>query len=166
MGSRINWSCFPPSSDPRMLMVPPPSIIHGQGDALSLQALGQLWTSATDTRSWQRTGIPPGRKRKDKRRMCRFILHVQQNIILEGHLLLSVFKVYRKNSLCRMAWHSALRAGVRGAGPLCPPSSWGFIFYIRSNVACKPLIVWLLTFLLTVGFLLKGQHYISNLWSM
>lgn len=115
-------------------MVPPPSIIHGQGDALSLQALGQLWTSATATRSWQRTGIPPGRKRKDKRRMCRFILHVQQNIILEGHLLLSVFKVYRKNSLCRMAWHSALRAGVRGAGSLCPPSSWGFIFYIRAVI--------------------------------
>lgn len=77
--------------------------MNGQGDALSLQALGQLWISIIPTRNWKRTGISPERNRKDKRRMYRGILHVPQNIILEVHLLLSIFKVYWKNSLCRTA---------------------------------------------------------------
>lgn len=40
--------------------------MNRQGDALSLQALGQLWTSITPRRSWQRTGIPPRQKQKGR----------------------------------------------------------------------------------------------------
>lgn len=121
--------------------------MNGQGDAMSLQALGQLWTSITPRRSWQRTGIPPGRNRKDKRRMYRCILHVSQNIP-DCICCFRYSKFAGKNSLCRTIVSSALKAtatGVRGAGFLCPPSYCGFIFLqIRANVACKPLILRLL----------------------
>lgn len=135
--------------------------MKGPGDALSLQALGQLWTSVTATRSWQRTGISPDRSRKDERRMYRCILHVPQNIILEVHLLLSVSEVYRKTSLCRTVLHSALgatAAGVRGGGPLCPPSYWRLFFFTDEGQCCILAIDTVTaTFLLLVDYLLKGN---------
>lgn len=91
----MNWSCLllpvvvrPKDANEALLHT---WKVKGQGDALRIQVLCQLWTKAASERSWQRM-FSPCRNRKEERRKYGCILHVLQNICLELHSLLYVLK--------------------------------------------------------------------------